>query len=88
MTKKKQVERKFKLFRPESSADIEDIVAILLERETSILVNLSEYKMSKKEITKIMDFVLSYQKSYMLIKVKKIFPRVFVCWSEHPELYF
>ena len=88
MAKKKQTERNFKLFCPESSVDIEDIVGILLESETSILVNMSKYNLKKDVITKIINFITSCQASYMVIKVKKIYSKVFVCWSEHPELYF
>jgi hypothetical protein len=47
MAKKKQIEKNFKLFCPESSADIEDIIGILLESETSILVNMSKYNFTK-----------------------------------------
>jgi len=88
MRKKKQIKKDFKLFCPESSADIEDIVGILLESETSILINMSKYNLKKDVITEIINFITSYQTSYMRIKVKKIYSKVFVCWSERPELYF
>ena len=88
MRKKKQIKKDFKLLCPESSADIEDIVGILLESETSILINMSKYNLKKDVITEIINFITSYQTSYMRIKVKKIYSKVFVCWSERPELYF
>ena len=88
MNKKKQIKKNFKLFCPESFVDIEDILGILLESETSILVNMSKYNLRKDIITKIMDYIISYQTPYMTIKVKKIYSKVFVCWSEHPKLYF
>ena len=46
MAKKKQIKKDFKLYCPESSVDIEDIVGILLESETSILVNMSKYNLT------------------------------------------
>ena len=88
MAKKKQIKKDFKLYCPESSVDIEDIVGILLESETSILVNMSKYNLKKDVITKIINFISSCQTSYMTIRVKQIYSKVFVCWSEHPELYF
>jgi hypothetical protein len=88
MCKKKQTKRNFKLFCPEASTDIEDIVGILLESETSILVNMSKHNLKKADISKIINFIISCQTSYMVIRVKKIYSKVFVCWSEQPKLYF
>lgn len=88
MSKKKQIKSNFKLFCPESSADIEDIAGILLESETSVLINMSKYNLKKDVVARIIDYITSCQTSYMVIRVKKIYSKVFVCWSEHPELYF
>ena len=87
MRKKKSLERDIKLFCPESFSDIEDIIEILQEKEASILVNMSKCKINKKGISKIMDFIEQCQKPYMIIKVKKFFSKVFVCWSTRNELY-
>ena len=88
MKNKKQKEKLMKIISPESSSDIEDIVEMLQEKESSIIVNMSKCKKIKQNvIAKIIDFILNNQTSYMAIKVKKIFPKVFVCWSEHIELY-
>lgn len=88
MRKKKDIIKSFKIFCPDSSGDIEDIISILLERECSILVNMSKLKIKQSVITKIIDFISSYQTSYIIIKVKKVYPKVFVCWSEHPKQIF
>jgi len=88
MRKKRQNKKNMKIISPESSQDIENIVEMLQENEMSILVNMSKCKNLKKEIIeKIMYFIKSNQQSYMTIKVKKIFSKVFVCWSEHPKIY-
>ena len=87
MRKKKSIEKDIKIFSPESFSDIEDIIEILQESETSILVNMSKCKVERRKIVKIMDYILSSQKSYMRINTKKIFPKVFVCWSARNELY-
>lgn len=88
MSKKKQVKRNFKLFCPKISADIEDIVGILLESEITILVNMSEYNFKEDVIKEVIDYVLSHQTANMMIKVRKINPKSFICLSEHPKLYF
>jgi len=88
MAKKKQIKENFKLFCPESSADIREIIATLLENETSILVNLSKYNLKKDAVSLIMDYISNCQTSYMMIMVKKVHPKAFICWSKHPEFYF
>lgn len=61
---------------------------MLPERETSILVDMSKCRyLDKKKIERIMEFISINQKTYMHLNVKKIFPKVLVCWSEQPKLY-
>ena len=87
MKKRKSKELNMQIFTPEEFSDIENIVENLLEKETSILVNFSKQKIKKESITKIMNYILEAQTSYMLIKVKKVFPKVFICWSIQNEMY-
>ena len=86
MRKKKYKAKEIKLFCPESFHDIEDIVEILQEKETTILVNLSKSTLKKEMIGKILKFISESQRSYMRINIKKIFPKVFVCWSEYNKI--
>ncbi len=88
MKKKNFKEKDFKLFCPESSADIDDIVGILLEGETSILVNLSKYQLKQDVVTKIINYIVSFQTVRMVINVKKVNSKAFICWSEHPVKTF
>ncbi|MCR5260785.1 MAG: hypothetical protein K6C94_02990 [Candidatus Gastranaerophilales bacterium] len=86
--KKKQKEKDYKVICPESSTDIENIVEMLQEKETSILVDMSKCRhLNKNIIKRIMEFISINQKTYMKLNVKKIFPKVLVCWSERPKLY-
>lgn len=75
-----------KLFTPESSHDLEEIGEILQTYESSIIVNLSKSKCKKELIDKSMQFIESYNTSYMIIKTKKIFTRVFICYSQQNKL--
>ena len=77
----KKQELSVKLFTPETSHDLEEIGEILQTYEGSVLVNLSKSKCKKELINKSMKFIESYRTSYMIIKTKKIFTRVFVCYS-------
>jgi len=86
--KNKKKGKEFKVVCPESSTDIENIVEMLQEKETSILIDMSKRKhIDKNVIARIMEFIQLNQKSYMKLNVKKIFPKVLVCWSERPEMY-
>lgn len=86
--RKRKKEKDYKVIRPESSTDIENIVEMLQERETSILVDMSKCRhINKNNIERIMEFISINQKTYMQLNVKKIFPKVLICWSEHPKLY-
>lgn len=86
--KKNKKEKEFKVVCPESSTDIENIVEMLQEKETSILIDMSKRKhIDKNVIERIMEFIQLNQKSYMKLNVKKIFPKVLVCWSERSEMY-
>ena len=76
----------FKLFIPETSHDLEEIGEILQTYESSILINLSKSKCKKELIQKSMEFIETYSTSYMTIKTKKMFPRVFVCYSHRNKL--
>ena len=87
MKKKKSKEQNVQIFNPEEFSDIENIVENLQEKETSILVNFSKRKIKKERIAKIMEFISSSQTSYMIIIVKKIFPKAFICWSIRNEIY-
>ncbi len=87
MNKRKQ-QIEMKVIRPESSADIENLVEILQTRESSILVDMRHCKkMKSATINSIIDFISNNQKSYMTIRVKKMFQKVFICWSEHSTMY-
>lgn len=74
--------KEMKLLAPEVFYNIEDIVEILQERETSILVNLKSYT-EGESISKIMGFINSCQTSYACLRLKKINNKCFICWSEH-----
>lgn len=88
MKRKNQKQKEFKVICPESSTDIENIVEMLQEKESSILIDMSKRKhIDKNVIARIMEFIKLNQKTYMKLNVRKIFPKVLVCWSEHPELY-
>jgi len=88
MKRKNQKQREVKIIRPQSSADIENIVEMMQEKETSVIIDMSKCKyVDKKAIERIMEFISINQKTYMTLNVKKIFPKVLVCWSEQPELY-
>lgn len=88
MRGKNQKQQDVKIIRPKSSTDIENIVKMLQEKELSILIDMSKRKqIDKNVIWRIMEFIKLNQKTYMKLNVKKIFPKVLVCWSEHPELY-
>ena len=82
MKKEKKKEINVKLLRPKIFYDIEDIVEILQEKETSILVNLKHYN-DCESISEIIRFVLKGKTSYATIKTKRISPKCFVCWSKH-----
>ena len=86
MKKKDSKTKEIKQFIPQSFHDIEDIVEILQEKETSILVNLSKSKLKKEMIAKILNFISESQRSYMRINIKKFFPKTFVCWSEYNKI--
>lgn len=86
--RKRKKEKDYKIICPESSKDIENIVEMLQERESSILIDMSKRRhIDKKIIENIMDFININQKTYMQLNVKKILPKVLVCWSEQPKLY-
>lgn len=81
MKRTKEHETNYKLFTPENLHDLENIGEILQMSESSILVNLSKSKCPKSSIDKTMEFLESYNTSYMLIKTKKVFTRVFIVTS-------
>ena len=86
--KVKESETNVKMFIPETFRDLEDIACMLQEKETSILINLSKSKCKKDIMDKMINFILSYNTSYMTIKVKKVFTRVLVCSSYQNKLLF
>ena len=88
MKRKNQDQKDVKVIRPQSSTDIENVVKFLQEKENSAIIDMSGCKYVDKEaVERIMKFISINQKTYITLNVKKIFPKVLVCWSEHPELY-
>lgn len=88
MKRKEKKQKEVKIIQPQSSTDIEDIVEMMQEKETSVIIDMSKCKyVDKNAIARIMEFIQLNQKTYMTLNVKKIFPKVLVCWSEHPKLY-
>lgn len=81
MKRTKEHETNVKLFTPENLHDLEEIGEILQMSEASILVNLSKSKCPKEAINKAIQFLEGYNTSYMLIKAKKVFTRVFIVTS-------
>ena len=81
MKRTKEHETNYKLFTPENLHDLEEIGEILQMSEASILVNLSKSKCPKATIDKAIEFLESYNTSYMLIRAKKVFTRVFIVTS-------
>lgn len=71
-----------KLFTPETSWDLENIGLILQEQETSILINLSKSPCKKELIDKAMKYIEEFNTSYMTIRTKKVFSKVFICYSQ------
>jgi len=71
---------------PRSSYDLEDIVRNLQEREVSILVNMSKCNIKTNVVDLIIDYILGGARSYMSIHVKRIFPKVFICFSRHQKI--
>ena len=81
MARTKKHDINIKLFTPENLHDLENIGEILQTSECSILVNLSKSKCPKELINKAIEFLKGYNTSYMLIKAKKVFTRVFIVTS-------
>lgn len=81
---KKRMFKETIMINPQSIYDIDDIRSTLQEREVSILVNMSRAKgrLCKELVNASIDYILSGARCYMKIKVKKIFPKVFVCHSK------
>ena len=86
MKRTKEHESNFKLFTPENLHDLEEIGEILQTSECSVIVNLSKSKCPKSAIDKAMQFLESYNTSYMLIRAKKVFTRVFIVTSKRNQL--
>ena len=85
MKKNKQIKRNFKFFCIKSYSDIDDVIGILLEDEASILVDLSKCNLNNYEINEVIDCIELCQNLNMRIMIKKIFPKVVVCWSAHSD---
>lgn len=86
--KKKVNHSEMKIICPTSYSDIENIVEMLQERESSILVNLKDSNqfLRQTSINSLIYFIIDNQKSYMKIYAKKLFPKVFICWSEETKI--
>ena len=83
---KKCKSREAIMVNPQTPTDLEDIVSILQEREVSVLVNMSKCKISQKALGLVMDYILAGTKSYIAINIKKIFPKVFICYSKRKRV--
>lgn len=83
---KKNKQKEMLIINPKTSYDLEDMVRILQEREASILVDMSKCKIKQNVLNTIIDYILSGTKSYMTINVKKVFPKVLVCYSKRQKI--
>lgn len=86
MARTKKHDINVKLFTPENLHDLENIGEMLQMGECSIIVNLSKSKCPKELINKATEFLKGYNTSYMLIKTKKVFTRVFIVTSYRNKL--
>lgn len=85
MTKSKMKETI--MVNPQAPEDIFDLEKLLQQKEICVLVNMSKVKGANKDlISACIDCILSGSRSYMKINVKKVFPKVFVCYSERQKV--
>ena len=76
------IEKDIKIFKPKKINDIENLIEILQEKETSVLVILPDYDKRKCSADDLLNYILSCQTSYTSINVKKFSQKIFICWSE------
>lgn len=79
---KKEQPKTAKLVTPRNAMDLDDIGLMLQEDEMSILVNLSQSKCNELLIEKAMQYIASFNTPYMVIRTKRIYKRVFICYSQ------
>ena len=70
------------IIAPRSPFDIEDMIRYLRNHEASILVNMTKEKIANKAVNMIIQCILKCSDSQMDIKVKRVYPRVFICNSK------
>lgn len=89
MARKKNLKNQtpeLKLFTPENINDLENIGELLQTYEASVIINLSKSKCKKDIIMKAVEFLQGFNTSYMTIRYKKVFTKVFVFTSVRNQL--
>ena len=77
----KNQNQELRLFTPESINDLQEIGELLQTYESSIIINLSKSKSKQDVIKKAISYIEGFTTSYMRIKSKKVFTKVYVLTS-------